>query len=141
VDASVTGWHCPPPQVPPWQPWPQRPQFAASLEMSTHAVPQSVVVPVHWQRLATHCWVAGQRAAHWLQFELSLVRSTQAPEHFEYPELQPKSHVPASHRGVACATIVVHLLLHVRQLFGSVFVFVHVIPHIVSPAWQLDAHE
>src|SRR5580704_16866602 len=55
--ASVTGWHAPLVQAPPWQPCPHEPQFAPSACRLTHALLQMVspavvhedvqVVPLH----------------------------------------------------------------------------------------------
>jgi hypothetical protein len=45
-----------------------------------------------------------------------------------------------AHVALAWATIVVQWVPHILQLFGSVLVFVHVIPHSDSPDGQLDEH-
>jgi hypothetical protein len=50
-------------------------------------------------------------------------------------------HALFAHVGVACETVVVHVLPHVLQLFGSVAVSTHVEPHSVGVlAGQPETH-
>ena|GEM_PF-3841697 len=41
------GWQTPPAQAPPWQLWPQLPQFATLELKSAQALVQTVWIPVH----------------------------------------------------------------------------------------------
>ena len=50
------------------------------------------------------------------------------------PALHVKPHWPPTHAAVALATVVVHTLPQVPQLFTSVSTLVHTPPHLSSPA-------
>jgi hypothetical protein len=55
--------------------------------------------------------------------------------------LQANEHWLDAHVGLACATVVVHAVLHVLQLFGSVVVSTHDDPQRVGVgAMQPDEH-
>jgi hypothetical protein len=73
----------------------------------------------------------------------SLVSSTHAPAHGEYPSIVSHWYpqVAVAQVGDACATLVVQTIPHMPQLFGSVCLLVHVLPQRsgVVPV-HVDAH-
>jgi hypothetical protein len=59
-----------------------------------------------------------------------------------YPLLQAYPHELPAQVGSACAIVVVHWLVHMPQLFGSVVVSTQLVPHSVGVgAMHPDVHE
>jgi hypothetical protein len=90
-------------------------------------VSQTQLPPEKWVPLP-----AAQGVPQVPQLPLSDWRSTQAPPQRLYPLLQAKVHWLAEHFGIACVTVVVHALLQVLQLFGSVVVSTQLEPQRVG---------
>jgi hypothetical protein len=79
---------------------PQPPQFLSSNQVSTHCPPQSAYPLSHmtaqepWLQLTLPFAGAAQTVPHAPQFEMSLLKSTQAFLQALRPVLQLKPHVP-----------------------------------------------
>ncbi len=95
---------------------PQPPQFAGSLEVSTHSAPHSVPVHApgtHW--LALHASARPQVWPQRPQSSCADVVSTQPPLQSVRPVEHCATHAPLSHSGVPAP----HALPHAPQFSGS----------------------
>jgi hypothetical protein len=114
-------------QTPPSQTLPQKPQLFGSFKMFLHWPPQSwSKTPGHVQKLLLQICPPLQAKLHAPQLLMSLVVSTQLPLQSVDPEGQPNRHVPMEQESPAA-----HAIPQPPQLFGSVEVFTHLVPHWV----------
>ncbi len=116
---------------------PQAPQLFASLVSSTHVPePRHCVGAVMGQPLRQvefeHTGVGPVHTLPQLPQFAVVFRSVHAPLQRFVPLAQTVLHAPATHAGWVLATLVVHTLPHVRQLFGSLTVSTHVPEQVVG---------
>ena len=105
---------------------PHAPQFAGSLETSTHAVPHVTSPVLHAHTLAVHVCPVPHFVPHPPQLLLSLVVSVQVPGGAP----QVVSPVGQVHVLATQLPPVAHALPHAPQLAGSVVGSMHAVPHL-----------
>jgi hypothetical protein len=106
-EASATGWQTPPEHDPPWQPWPQRRQLAASLVRSVHMLPQQTGVDPEQATRFPH--VVPHVAVEFRFVSQPSLMPPQSP----HPLLQLIPHTPFVHDAVPFAVEHATLFAHV----------------------------
>ncbi len=125
--AHTPAWHV----SPPLHTCPQLPQFALSVCLFVHAVPQKsgAAVVGHWQVPPLHCCDDGQAVAHDPQWVESVITLVHVPVQFVWsaPQLLAHPLTPASD-GAHSGVIPLHITPHPPQFDGDESAVPHPVP-------------